>query len=73
MSLDLPLLIDSQTDENDLNILLRFRNNIAHGDRRMPIGFQRLDQLSKIAVKLITEAASLISEAKKKEIWLTRP
>lgn len=72
-SLDLPVLIDSQSDENDLNILLRFRNNIAHGDRRMPIGLQRLDQLSKLAVKLITVAAVSISDAKKSKIWLARP
>lgn len=73
LSLDLPQLFDSQADENDLNILLRFRNNIAHGDRRMPIGLHRLDQLSKIAVKLITATASSISEAKRNEIWLTKP
>ncbi|MHA6964689.1 MAE_28990/MAE_18760 family HEPN-like nuclease [Zobellella denitrificans] len=72
-SLDLPEPINSQTDENDLNILLRFRNNIAHGDRRMPIGLERLDQLSRIAVKLITEAAASISEAKRTEVWLTKP
>lgn len=73
MSLDIPLLIQRPSDENDLNILLRLRNNIAHGDRRMPIGLQRIDQLSAISVNLITSAATLASEAVTNEVWLTRP
>lgn len=70
-SLDLPYLLQDPSDENDLNILLRFRNNIAHGDRRMPIGSDRLDQTSRIAVKLITSAAVNVSDVGKNRLWLT--
>lgn len=69
-SLRLNRIIKSQSEENDLNILLRFRNNIAHGDRRMPIEIERIDQTSSIAVKIITNTAHAVSEAYKKTVWL---
>jgi len=71
-SLEIPSLIQNQSDENDLNVLLRFRNNIAHGDRRMPIGMRRLDQLSNTAIKLIAAAAVSISDARANEVWVTK-
>lgn len=71
--LDIPFIISHQSDENDLNILLRFRNNIAHGDRKMPIDMNRIDQLSNIAVKILCKIGSIVSEANKNRAWLKRP
>lgn len=69
-SLALPPIIDNPTDENDLNILLRFRNNIAHGDRKMPINFGRIDQLSSISIKILCAVGASISEAHIQKVWL---
>lgn len=70
VSLGLPGIISGPGEENDLNILLRFRNNIAHGDRKMPIGAKRLDQLSGVAVSLIASTAAVVSDAYKGRVWL---
>lgn len=72
LMLDIQNVLINQDDENDLNILLRFRNNIAHGDRKMPIDFTRIDQLSGIAVKILCAVGSRISEAHSNKIWLAR-
>ncbi|WP_442890282.1 MAE_28990/MAE_18760 family HEPN-like nuclease [Chitinimonas sp. JJ19] len=62
--------MECPSDEQDLNILLRFRNSIAHGDRKMPIDFDRIDKISKIAIKISTDFAVSVDEACKQKIWM---
>jgi len=71
LSLALPSVFANPDDENNLNILLRFRNNIAHGDRRMPIDFPRIDQLAGIAIKILCFIGSRVSEAHDRRVWLS--
>jgi hypothetical protein len=56
--------------EQELNLLLRYRNNIAHGDQNMPIDMQRIDQFSHIAQFILAEVASEISECSVKALWI---
>ena len=55
--------------EQELNLLLRYRNNIAHGDQNMPIDMKRIDQFSHIAQYILSEVASEISECSVKALW----
>lgn len=56
--------------EKELNLLLRYRNNIAHGDQNMPIDMKRIDQFSHIAQFILTELANEISECSIKALWI---
>lgn len=56
--------------EKELNLLLRYRNNIAHGDQNMPIDMKRIDQFSHIAQFILTELANEISECSIKTLWI---
>jgi hypothetical protein len=56
--------------EQELNLLLRYRNNIAHGDQNMPIDMKRIDQFSHIAQFILAEVASEISECSIKALWI---
>lgn len=55
--------------EQELNLLLRYRNNIAHGDQNMPIDMKRIDQFSHIAQYILVEVASEISECSVNTYW----
>jgi hypothetical protein len=55
--------------EQELNLLLRYRNNIAHGDQNMPIDMKRIDQFSHIAQFILVEVASEISECSVNAHW----
>lgn len=55
--------------EQELNLLLRYRNNIAHGDQNMPIDMKRIDQFSHIAQLILVEVASEISECSVNTHW----
>lgn len=55
--------------EQELNLLLRYRNNIAHGDQNMPIDMKRIDQFSHIAQFILSEVATEISECSVKALW----
>lgn len=61
----------TQRDESDLNVLLRFRNNIAHGDRKMPIDLQRIDQFSNLVIELLFLFAEMVVDAISRRSWLT--
>lgn len=69
-SLDLDPFL-SNDEEKQLNQLLRFRNNIAHGDQAMPIDHVRIDSFSAIAQTILTEFAYRLCVANDSEIWLT--
>lgn len=56
--------------EKELNLLLRYRNNIAHGDQNMPIDMKRIDQFSHIAQFILAELANEISECSIKTLWM---
>jgi hypothetical protein len=55
--------------EQELNLLLRYRNNIAHGDQNMPIDMKRIDQFSHIAQFILVEVASEISKCSVNAHW----
>ena len=55
--------------EKELNSLLLFRNNIAHGDQDMPIDMSRIDRFSGVAQFILVELASAISECSVNECW----
>jgi hypothetical protein len=57
-------------DEKDLNQLLRFRNNIAHGDQEMHIDSSRIDQFSRISQLILTKLAEKIYECCLRKNWL---
>jgi hypothetical protein len=57
-------------DEKDLNQLLRFRNNIAHGDQEMHIDSSRIDQFSRISQLILTKLAERIYECCLSKNWL---
>lgn len=57
-------------EEKDLDILLLYRNNIAHGDAFMPIDFKRIDQLSRITVHILSALAADIIDSVESKIWL---
>ena len=57
-------------DEKDLNQLLRFRNNIAHGDQEMSIDSKRIDQFSRISQLILTKFAEKIYECCLSKNWL---
>lgn len=67
--LNLDFALDNR-GEADLNQLLRFRNNISHGDQRMPIDDSRISQFSGITQYILTEFASAICRAHHKKGWL---
>ena len=56
--------------EQELNALLRFRNNIAHGDQNMPIDLNRIDKFSHIAQFILVEIANAISECSVNAHWI---
>lgn len=56
--------------EAGLNQLLRFRNNIAHGDQQMPVDGTRIDQFSGIAQYILAQFAGSICEAYHGRVWL---
>jgi len=56
--------------EQELNLLLRYRNNIAHGDQNMPIDMKRIDQFSHIAQFILVEVASEISQCSVNTYWV---
>lgn len=60
-------------NENDLNQLLRFRNNIAHGDRNIPLNLTRIEQFSNISQLILCEIALNIAYIFKNKSWLTNP
>ena len=62
----------SNEDEKDLNQLLRFRNNIAHGDQKMPIDSNRIDQFSRISQLILTRLAEEVHECYLGNTWLIR-
>ena len=68
-SLNLKYFMEN-THEKDLNILLRFRNNIAHGDSEMPIDYERINQFSNISTFIITEFSNGILEVLENKKWL---
>ena len=55
--------------EQELNTLLRFRNNISHGDQNMPIDMKRVDQFSHIAQYILIEIATSISDCSANSSW----
>ncbi|MCT0245609.1 hypothetical protein KQ301_04730 [Synechococcus sp. CS-601] len=55
--------------EQELNLLLRYRNNIAHGDQNMPIDMMRIDQFSHIAQFILVEVASEVSDCSVNAYW----
>ncbi|MCI5144596.1 MAG: hypothetical protein D3923_03500 [Candidatus Electrothrix sp. AR3] len=59
-------------DQKDLNQLLRFRNNIAHGDQEMFIDSKRIDQFSKISQLILTKLAEEVHECYLGSNWLTK-
>lgn len=56
--------------EQELNTLLRYRNNIAHGDQNMPIDMSRIDKFSHIAQFILIEVANEISECSANAHWI---
>ncbi|XOF33465.1 MAG: MAE_28990/MAE_18760 family HEPN-like nuclease [Candidatus Electrothrix sp. YB6] len=59
-------------DEKDLNQLLRFRNNIAHGDQEMLMDSRRIDQFSRISQLILTRLAEDVHECYLNNNWLTK-
>jgi hypothetical protein len=70
-SLRLNCSIDNKA-ESELNQLLRFRNNIAHGDQNMSITETRVAQFSNIAHYILTEFATALCKVYQEKGWLTR-
>lgn len=61
----------SNRQEIDLNLLLRFRNNIAHGDTDMPINLDRIDQFSALVQAILIDFSIEIETAHRSQRWLT--
>ena len=57
--------------EADLNQLLRFRNNIAHGDRDMPVDTNRITKFSEIVMYILSKLTECLSQIYTQQKWLT--
>lgn len=57
--------------EADLNQLLRFRNNIAHGDRNMPVDLRRINKFSEIVMYILSKLTESITQIYEQKLWLT--
>jgi hypothetical protein len=54
-----------------LNQLLRFRNNIAHGDRDMPIDHFRINKFSEIVMYILSKLTESLTQIYEQKLWLT--
>ncbi len=68
-SIDMEYFLTNE-DEKNLNQLLRFRNNIAHGDQEMPIDTQRIEQFNETAKYILEKFAAGIIECHQSSKWL---
>ncbi|MBU4263449.1 MAG: hypothetical protein KKC76_16445 [Proteobacteria bacterium] len=57
--------------EADLNQLLRFRNNIAHGDRDMPVDLNRINKFSEIVMYILSKLTESLTIIYEQKMWLT--
>lgn len=59
--------------EANLNQLLRFRNNIAHGDRDMPVDLNRINKFSEITMYILSKFTESLTQIYEHKMWLTSP
>lgn len=68
-SLDIDYFLSNESERN-LNQLLRFRNNIAHGDQAMPVDYDRINSFGDISQEILSGITLRLCEAYRNSIWL---